>query len=232
MPYPPAATAVERRGWRSPPCPAQTSVGRCRDPRRRGRADGSPPGLAARCPPPSVACVLACVALAAGAVTTALVRGRPAPSVGPAIQTIAGTGAQSSSADGASALSTSLDHPVAVAIDPSGAVLFIDGNRVRRVTKQRTIVTIAGTGTAGYAGDGGLATSARLDSPRALAVRNDGSIFIADTMNHRIRRVDLGGIITTVAGTGEPGSQVTTARPLLPVSVRRPASRSDSAAAC
>jgi DNA-binding CsgD family transcriptional regulator len=144
--------------------------------------------------------VLACVALAAGAVTTALVRGRPTPSVGPAIQTIAGTGAQASSADGASALSTSLDHPVAVAIDPSGAVLFIDGNRVRRVTKQRTIVTIAGTGT-----DGGLATSARLDSPRALAVRNDGSIFIADTMNHRIRRVDLGGIITTVAGTGEPG---------------------------
>jgi DNA-binding CsgD family transcriptional regulator len=149
--------------------------------------------------------VLACVALAAGAFTTALVRGRPAPAAGPAIQTIAGTGAQASSADGASALSTSLDHPVAVAIDPSGAVLFIDGNRVRRVTKQRTIVTIAGTGNAGYAGDGGLATSARLDSPRALAVQSDGSIFIADTMNHRIRRVDPRGIITTVAGTGEPG---------------------------
>jgi DNA-binding CsgD family transcriptional regulator len=149
--------------------------------------------------------VLACVALAAGAVTTSLVRGRPAPPVGPAIQTIAGTGAQASSADGAPALSTSLNHPVAVAIDPSGAVLFIDGNRIRRLTGQRTIVTIAGTTDAGYAGDGGAATSARLDSPRALAVRSDGSIFIADTMNNRIRRVDTGGIITTVAGTGEPG---------------------------
>jgi DNA-binding CsgD family transcriptional regulator/sugar lactone lactonase YvrE len=150
--------------------------------------------------------VLACVALAAGAVTTALVRGRPAPPVGPAIQTIAGTGAQASSADGASAVSTSLDHPVAVAIDPSGAVLFIDGNRIRRLTGQRTIVTIAGTGDAGYSGDGGVATLARLNSPRALAVRSDGSIFIADTMNNRIRRVDTGGIITTVAGTGELGS--------------------------
>jgi DNA-binding CsgD family transcriptional regulator len=148
---------------------------------------------------------LACVALLTAAGTIALVRAHLGPAKGPAIQTIAGTGAQVSSADGASALSTSLDHPVAVAIDPSGALLFIDGNRVRRVTGQGTIVTIAGTGDAGYAGDGGVATSARLDSPRALAVRSDGSLLIADTLNSRIRRVDQEGIITTVAGTGEPG---------------------------
>ena len=148
---------------------------------------------------------LACVAFAAAAGTTALVRAHLAPANGPAIQTIAGTGAQASSADGASALSTSLDHPVAVAIDPSGALLFIDGNRVRRVTGQGTIVTVAGTADAGYAGDGGVATSARLDSPRALAARSDGSIFIADTLNSRIRRVDPAGIMTTVAGSGDPG---------------------------
>lgn len=148
---------------------------------------------------------VACVALAAGAGTTALVRGRTPPTIGPVIQTIVGTGAQASSADGAAALSTSLDHPVAVAIDPSGGVLFIDGNRVRRVTGHQTVVTIAGSGDAGFAGDGGVATSARLDSPRALAVRDDGSIYIADTMNNRIRRVDPEGIITTVAGTGERG---------------------------
>jgi DNA-binding CsgD family transcriptional regulator/sugar lactone lactonase YvrE len=148
---------------------------------------------------------LACVAFAAAAGTTALLRAHLTPSTGPAIQTIAGTGAPASSADGASALSTSLDHPVAVAIDPSGALLFIDGNRVRRVTAQGTIVTIAGAGDAGHSGDGGVATSARLDSPRALAVQSDGSIFIADTLNSRVRRVDPQGIITTVAGTGEPG---------------------------
>jgi sugar lactone lactonase YvrE len=148
---------------------------------------------------------LACVALAAGAGTTALVRAHRAPADGPTIQTIAGTGAQASSPDGASALSTSLDHPVAVALEPSGTILLIDGNRIRRVTAQGTVVTVAGTGDSGYAGDGGPATSARLDSPKALAVRSDGSIFIADTLNSRIRRVDRQGIITTVAGTGEPG---------------------------
>jgi DNA-binding CsgD family transcriptional regulator/streptogramin lyase len=148
---------------------------------------------------------LACVAFAAAAGTTALLRAHLAPSIGPAIQTIAGTGAPASSADGASALSTSLNHPVAVAIDPSGALLFIDGNRVRRETGKGTIVTVAGTRDGGYAGDGGVATSARLNSPRALAVQSDGSIFIADTLNSRIRRVDPQGIITTVAGSGEPG---------------------------
>jgi trimeric autotransporter adhesin len=148
---------------------------------------------------------IACVALAAAAGATALLRARPEPAGGPAIETIAGTGAQASSADGTRALSTSLDRPVAVAIDSSGAVLFIEGNRVRRITGSGTLVTIAGTGGAGYAGDDGAATSALLDSPQALAVRSDGSIFIADTLNGRIRRVDPRGIITTVAGTGEAG---------------------------
>jgi DNA-binding CsgD family transcriptional regulator/ribosomal protein S11 len=154
---------------------------------------------------------LACVALVAGAGVTVLVRviftptNLRAPTGGPAIQTIAGTGAQASSADGSPALSTSLDHPAALAIDASGAVLFIDGNRVRRVTAQPTIVTVAGSGDAGFAGDGGAAISARFDSPQALAVASDGSIFIADTLNNRIRRVDPQGIVTTVAGSGEPG---------------------------
>ncbi len=148
--------------------------------------------------------LLAAVALAAGAGTTVLVRALLAPTTVPVIQSIAGTGAEAGSGNGALARSAALDHPVAVAVEPSGAVLFIDANRVQRVTEQGTIVTVAGTIESGYAGDGGPATSARLDAPQALAVRGDGSIFIADTANNRIRRVDPHGVITTVAGTGDP----------------------------
>ena len=176
-----------------------------------GPVDAAPPRTPARprwrpdAHPRAWLAGLVCVGLAVGAGTTALVRARHEPSNGPTIETVAGTGAQASSADGASALATSLDHPASVAIDPSGAVLFIEGNRLRRVTAQGTVVTIAGTGDAGYAGDGGMATSARLDSPQAVAVRGDGSIYIADTRNNRVRRVDRQGIITTAAGTGVAG---------------------------
>ncbi len=147
----------------------------------------------------------ACAVLAAGAGVVAVERASRTPASGPAIVTVAGTGVQGSAPDGTAALSASLDHPVAVAVEPSRAILLIEGNRVRRVTAQGTIVTVAGTGAAGSSGDGGPATSARLNAPQALAVRSDGSIFIADTGSNRVRRVDRAGTITTVAGTGAPG---------------------------
>jgi DNA-binding CsgD family transcriptional regulator/sugar lactone lactonase YvrE len=148
---------------------------------------------------------LVCAVLVAGAVAIALTRGTGTRTFVPLMQTLVGTGVRATSADGAPALSTSLDHPVAVSIGPAGAILFIDGNRVRSATAHGTVATVAGAVDGGDSGDGSAATSARLNSPQALAVRSDGSIFIADTSNNRIRRVDPQGIITTVAGTGDPG---------------------------
>src|SRR5690349_2085357 len=71
---------------------------------------------------------------------------------------------------------------------------------------QGEISTVAGEGTSGFGGDGGAATSAMLNSPSGLAITTDGGFLIADTGNHRIRKV-LNSSITTVAGTGSPGSQ-------------------------
>ncbi|MGH9012222.1 MAG: hypothetical protein ACRDYF_20625, partial [Acidimicrobiia bacterium] len=65
------------------------------------------------------------------------------------------------------------------------------------------IRTVAGSNTRGYSGDGGSATSAAFDQPRAAAVGPDGTVYIADTFNHRVRRVDLRGAVTTLAGTGQ-----------------------------
>jgi uncharacterized protein (TIGR03437 family) len=94
-----------------------------------------------------------------------------------------------------------------VAADTAGNIYIADtgNNRVRRVTPAGVINTIAGTGEAGFSGDGGLALQARLAAPRGVAVDAQGILFIADSGNHRIRRVDGAGAITTVAGTGQLG---------------------------
>src|SRR5207253_1077898 len=69
-----------------------------------------------------------------------------------------------------------------------------------------TITLVAGTGSAGFSGDGGPAGAARVNLPRAVAMDAEGNLFVADTYNHRIRKIDTDGIITTVAGTGQAGS--------------------------
>jgi DNA-binding beta-propeller fold protein YncE len=76
---------------------------------------------------------------------------------------------------------------------------------VRRIDVHGTITTVAGTGAAGFSGDGGPATKAAVDDPAGLAVGANGSLFLADSNNHRVRRVDTKGVITTVAGTGDVG---------------------------
>ncbi|HET9780590.1 MAG TPA: LuxR C-terminal-related transcriptional regulator [Candidatus Dormibacteraeota bacterium] len=121
------------------------------------------------------------------------------------VATVAGTGASAFSRDGGPATSSSLVRPLAVALGPGGEILIAEGNRVRIVEPNGRITTLAGTGDAGGAGDGGPANQAQLSTPQALAVDSRGRVYIADTLNNRVRRVDPDGTISTVAGTGEAG---------------------------
>lgn len=120
------------------------------------------------------------------------------------ITTVAGNGAQGFSGDGGAATSASLDSPVGVALDATNNIYIADthNQRIRMVTVSTGVITtIAGTGTAGFGGDGGAATAATLDLPTAIAIDSAGNIFIADTNNNRIREIS-GGKISTVAGNG------------------------------
>ena len=104
------------------------------------------------------------------------------------------------------ATAAALHHPVALALDATGALLVCDQNneRVRRISSGQ-ISTVAGNGIQGFAGDAGAATSAELNEPSGLATTADGRIFIADTGNQRVRVVDTNGKISTIAGTGIAG---------------------------
>jgi len=117
---------------------------------------------------------------------------------------LAGNGNASYFGDGGPAYRGSINHPEGVAIDSAGNVYIADtvDNVVRKVSRG-AITTVAGFGPAGFSGDGGSATSARLDHPAAVAVDNAGNVFVADTGNNRVRKIDLLGTITTVAGNGD-----------------------------
>jgi NHL repeat len=123
------------------------------------------------------------------------------------ITTFAGGALNGFSGDGGPATSARLNLPMGVAAQPDGGVLIADSNnhRIRRVSPDGTITTVAGNGTEGFSGDGGPATAAELDLPVAVAVTRDGGFLIADYLNNRIRRVSPDGTITTVAGTGAEG---------------------------
>jgi hypothetical protein len=123
------------------------------------------------------------------------------------ISTFAGTGTAGFSGDGGPATAAELDRPYGVAVDGAGRVHIADHNnhRIRTVGPDGTIDTFAGTGEAGYAGDGAAARSARLSGPHAVAVDRTGAVHIADAGNHRVRRVAPDGTISTVAGTGQDG---------------------------
>ena len=123
------------------------------------------------------------------------------------IYTIAGTGQPGHGGDGGRAVEAQLDLPVGVAVDDTGNVFISElySQRIRRVDVTGTITTFAGTGEPSYGGDGGPAVRARLSFPLGVAVDHIGNVYIADTGNDRIRRVDVSGTITTFAGTGEEG---------------------------
>ncbi len=122
------------------------------------------------------------------------------------ITTIAGTGIRGYSGDGGLAVRAYATTPSAVTVDPSGNVYFSDiaAGTIRKISPEGIITRIAGTGNAGFSGDGGQATSARVNHPYGLAF-NAGSLYIADTDNNRVRRIAPTGIITTVVGTGVNG---------------------------
>ena len=132
---------------------------------------------------------------------------RSAEAVGVIIDTAVGTGATAFSGDGGPATQASVSSASGVAIGPDGSLYIADSgnNRIRRVGADGVITTVAGNGLGGFAGDGGPATQARLSSPHDVAVASDGSLYINDRFNNRIRRVAPDGIITTFAGTGPFG---------------------------
>jgi sugar lactone lactonase YvrE len=124
------------------------------------------------------------------------------------ITTVAGNHKSGSSGDNGPATSAELNSPASVAIDAARNLYISDegNNRIREVSAVTGIITtVAGNGTAGYGGDGGPATSAELDEPQDIALDNAGDLYIADSVNNRVRRVSLSETITTVAGTGTAG---------------------------
>jgi hypothetical protein len=122
------------------------------------------------------------------------------------ISNYAGTGTAGFSGDGGPATLADLDAPIGLAVDGQGNLYIADAvnDRVRKVSTNGTITTIAGGGNNGL-GDGGPATSAQLRSPHGLAVDGQGDVYIADTGDHRVRKVSPDGIITTFAGTSVTG---------------------------
>ena len=122
------------------------------------------------------------------------------------ISTIAGNGIPGSAGDGGLAVNASLSDVTGLALDNAGNLYIADrGNRsVRKVTAAGIISTFAGTGVQGFSGDGGPATSAQLNTP-ASVMFSGGNLYIADSSNQRIRKVDGNGTITTIAGNGVAG---------------------------
>lgn len=148
---------------------------------------------------------LAILGVAAGSALTTLVITMQTPAHAPNVTTVAGSGVIAFSADGGRPTETALARPLAIALDRNDQLYVVDGDRVRKVGS-KAVVTVVGSGQSGYSGDGAAATAARLNAPRALAFDSQGNLYIADTLNNAVRRVDPHGVITTVAGTGEAGS--------------------------
>jgi hypothetical protein len=123
------------------------------------------------------------------------------------ITTIVGTGTEGSAGDGGPGTRAEI-LPRNILISPEGDIYVCDraSQTVRRVDAETGIITrVAGNGTTGFSGDGGPATEAALNEPRGLGLDWMGNLYIADSENNRLRRVDENGIITTVVGTGAPG---------------------------
>jgi hypothetical protein len=124
------------------------------------------------------------------------------------IETYAGTGQAADTPDGAPVSGTPLSGPRTMALAPNGDLYLAlrEGNAILRIdARTQTLHRLAGTGEQGYSGDGALAMNAKLGGPKGLAYAR-GELFVADTENHAVRRIDLTtGIITTVLGTGVRG---------------------------
>lgn len=124
------------------------------------------------------------------------------------IVTVAGNGSPGFSGDGGVATAARLNSPRGIQVAANGDLYIGDrtNNRIRKVTAATgTITTAAGTGTAGYSGDGGPATAAKLRAPQGLHLASNGDLYVADAGNHVVRKISAAGIISTFAGTGTSG---------------------------
>ncbi|MGZ3905085.1 MAG: NHL domain-containing protein, partial [Bacteroidia bacterium] len=123
------------------------------------------------------------------------------------ITTFAGTGVGSYTGDGGLAINATFSEPQSVMVDDTGNVYVVDedDNVIRKINTLGFISTIVGSGLAGFSGDGGPAKMAKLTSPGGCAIDRKGNIYIADSYNHVIRKVNQAGIISTVAGHGTVG---------------------------
>ena len=123
------------------------------------------------------------------------------------MRTIAGTAFKADLGDGAPAVSASLYHVQAVAHGPEDDIYVGDAvGRIRRIDAVTGVITtVAGVGIQGRSGDGGPAVRARIGAPSAIRIARDGSLYFTDAACHVVRKVDAGGTISTIAGTGEPG---------------------------
>ena len=121
--------------------------------------------------------------------------------------TVAGTGFPGYNGDGILATNAQLRKPAGICFDAAGNLYIADqqNHRIRKVASNGMISTVAGTGQAGFSGDGGPAQNAALNTPMDVKADSHGNIYIADMLNHRVRRIDAGGMISTVAGTGNQG---------------------------
>lgn len=120
------------------------------------------------------------------------------------ITTVAGNGSSGYCCDGFPATLAQLQGGGGIAVDKWNNIYYADGgdHRVRKITADGIIRTIAGTGVAGYNGDGIPATDAQLNIPEGIAVDDTGNVYIGDRLNYRIRKINTSGIITTIAGNG------------------------------
>ena len=150
------------------------------------------------------------VRVAVGVLVAAAVLAPPTTAAaGPqTISTVAGTGVPGDSGDSGPATSAQVNQPAGVAVDIAGNFYIADfaAHRVRKVDTSGTITTVAGTGIAGFSGDGAAATAARIASPADVLVDAAGNLYIADYDNHRVRKVDTAGTITTFAGKNASGN--------------------------
>lgn len=125
------------------------------------------------------------------------------------ITALAGNGSPGFSGDGGQATAAEVNTPRFITLDATSANLYIadqGNNRVRKINLSTGIIsTIAGTGVGGYGGDGGQATAAQLNQPYGVTFNQSGELLIADQGNSRIRKIDLSGNISTVAGNGTAG---------------------------
>jgi len=123
------------------------------------------------------------------------------------ISTYAGTGSSGYTGDGGAATAATLYNPMGVAVDTAGNVYVAEYSNhvVRKINTAGVISTYAGNGSAGFSGDGGAATAAQIYRPVGLCVDDTGNVYIGDSWNHRIRKVNTSGVMSTVAGNGTAG---------------------------